>query len=57
LFKNFSVVFIPQDKKDEEEEKPEAISFWAVYRYADKVDYALLAIGITLCLAQVILFK
>lgn len=52
----FSVVFVSPDDENKDEENKEdvpPISFFAVYRYADKIDYTLLFLGVLLCLLQV----
>lgn len=50
----FSVVFVPGEQKEGETEiEPvPSISFFAVYRYADKIDILLLVVGVVLCLVQ-----
>lgn len=53
----FSVAFVPSDNKDDQEKDAEPvppISFFAVYRYADTLDYMLLIVGTVLCLVQVL---
>lgn len=58
LLLKFRPIFVPEDSKKEDEDKKEdpvpPIGFFAVYRYADKLDYLFLAIGVSLCLVQVV---